>query len=83
MDIVKQDDGSFFCVSNGTPEENEAIDVIGQMLVRLGESDHIAESQANAFGTGPDDGLPSYDKNNTYKNYAYLPYFGEIPTLKD
>ena len=73
MDVVKLDDNSFLCMSNGTPEENEAVDVIAQMLIRLGESDHIAESQSNAFGTSSDDG------GKTYKNYAELPYFGEIP----
>ena len=40
MDVTKLEDGTFICVSNGTPEENEAIDVIAQMLVRLGESEH-------------------------------------------
>ena len=73
MDVVKQNDGSFLCVSNGTPEENEAIDVLSRMLIYIGHTGQIAESQANAFGVGSDDG------GKTCKNYAYLPYFGEIP----
>jgi hypothetical protein len=74
MDITKMDDGRIQLMSDGSPIENEAIFILGDLLMNC-HPDFLAESQANDFGVCSDNG------GKTYKNYAYLPYLGERPGL--
>lgn len=77
MDVTKMNDGRIQLMSDGSAVENEAIDILADLLIHSGQSDFLAESQANDFGVGSDDG------GKTYKNYAYLPYLGERPKLSE
>jgi len=61
MRCIKEKDGKYLLVSDGTIDENNAINVIIELLAKA----KLKEEDVNDFGTGYDHGIA--------KNFVYIP----------